>query len=276
METIGAVDVWIQPHTKECAGRWSAEMAHVLKLFGRETTLAGISIEEMVAEMDQAGIEKAVMSALMDPKGHIVTNEFVAEVINKYPGRFIGQFAYDPRTGMKAVRELENFVREFNFGGLKIEPFIFHTPPNDKVYYPLYAKCCELEIPVTIQVGHTAPLLPSATGKPIYLDEVALDFPELKIVAGHIGWPWTEEMISIAWKHPNVYIDTSAHTPKHYPPAFVHFLKTFGQDKSLFATDWPLLPFSRPMQEIDSLGLSRSIKRKFLRENALKVFPFRE
>lgn len=275
MDKIGVVDAWVQPHTKECAGRWTPEMAHVLKLFGRENTLlTGISIEEMVAEMEQAGVEKAVLSALMHPKGYIVPNEFVAEVINKYPGRFAGQFACDPRAGMKAVRELEKFVKQFNFKSLKIEPFIFYAPPNDKIYYPLYTKCCELDIPVTIQVGHTAPLLPSVTGRPIYLDEVALDFPELKIVAGHIGWPWTEEMISVAWKHPNVYIDTSAHTPKHYPSAFVQFLKTFGQEKCIFATDWPLLPFSRPIKEVEALSLPESVKRKFLRENALKVFKF--
>ena len=75
----------------------------------------------------------------------------------------------------------------------------------------------------------------------IYIDEVALDFPELRIVCGHIGWPWTEEMIAVAWKHANVLIDTSAHVPKHFPAEFVHFMKTFGKTKCCFASDWPLL-----------------------------------
>ena len=89
---------------------------------------------------------------------------------------------------------------------------------------------------------------PSETGRPIYIDEVALDFPELRIVCGHIGWPWTEEMIAVAWKHRNVWIDTSAHVPKHYPPAFVHFMKTFGKDKVCFATDYPLLQWDRVLE----------------------------
>src|SRR5947209_1137952 len=81
------------------------------------------------------------------------------------------------------------------------------------------------------------------TGRPLYVDRVAVDFPELRIVAGHIGWPWTEEMIAIAQKHPNVWIDTSAHVAKHFPPPFVHFLKTFGKDKCIWASDWPILDF---------------------------------
>src|SRR5229473_5301890 len=80
-------------------------------------------------------------------------------------------------------------------------------------------------------------------------------FPELRIVCGHIGWPWTEEMIAVAWKHRNVWIDTSAHVPRHYPPAFVHFLKTFGRDKVCFATDYPLLPWERVLKEVEALEL---------------------
>jgi hypothetical protein len=86
-------------------------------------------------------------------------------------------------------------------------------PPDNRRYYPLYAECVELGIPFCLQVGHTGPLCPSESGRPIpYLDHVALEFPELKIVAGHIGYPWTAEMIALATKYPNVYIDTAAYT----------------------------------------------------------------
>jgi uncharacterized protein len=89
------------------------------------------------------------------------------------------------------------------------------SSPNDKFYFPLYVTCIELDIPFCTQVGHTGPLMPSEPGRPIpYLDEVALTFPELRIVAGHIGYPWTDEMIGLAWKHENVFIDTSAHAPR--------------------------------------------------------------
>src|SRR5947207_2869574 len=116
-------------------------------------------------------------------------------------------------------------------------------------------------------------VFPSEVGRPLYLDEVALDFPELRIVGGHIGWPWTEEAIAVAWKHRNVWIDTSAHMPKHFPPTFVHFMRTFGQDKCLFASDWPLLPIARPLGELDEhCALGAAVRRKFLRANAVRAF----
>ena len=103
--------------------------------------------------------------------------------------------------------------------------------------------------------------------------QVALDFPELRIVGGHIGWPWTEEAIAVAWKHANVWIDTSAHVPKHFPPTFTYFMRTFGQDKCLFASDWPLLPLARPLRELDEhCALPEPVRQKFLRENAARAF----
>ena len=131
----------------------------------------------------------------------------------------------------------------------------------------------DLDVTFTTQIGHTGPLYPSEVGRPIYLDRVALDFPELRIVGGHIGWPWTEEAIAVAWKHANVWIDTSAHIPKHFPPTFTHFMKTFGQDKCLFASDWPLLPVGRPLAQLDEhCALPDAVRRKFLRENSIRAF----
>ena len=120
---------------------------------------------------------------------------------------------------MDAVRELRRCVRELGLRALRVVPWLWNLPPNDRRYYPLYAECIELGIPFCLQVGHTGPLCPSEPGRPIpYLDEVALEFPELVIVGGHIGYPWTDEMISLATKYPNVYIDTSAYKASRYPP----------------------------------------------------------
>ncbi|MBP6824838.1 MAG: amidohydrolase family protein, partial [Acidobacteria bacterium] len=105
-----------------------------------------------------------------------------------------------------------------------------------------------------------------------YLDEVALVFPELKIVAGHIGHPWTDEMIGVAWKHENVYIDTSAYLPRYYPPQLLHYLKTYGQDKVLFGTNFPMLSLEKCVQQVNELGLADDVKAKFLFQNAQRVF----
>jgi predicted TIM-barrel fold metal-dependent hydrolase len=109
----------------------------------------------------------------------------------------------DLRKPMEAVRELRRCVRESGFKALRVVPWLWGWPPDDRRYYPLYAECVELGIPFCTQVGHTGPLRTSQTGRPIpYLDTVALDFPELTIVAGHIGYPWTEEMIAVALDSP--------------------------------------------------------------------------
>jgi predicted TIM-barrel fold metal-dependent hydrolase len=171
------------------------------------------------------------------------------------------------------VRQIERCVKEYGFKAVKVEPFLWGKPPTHAMYYPIYAKCVELDITFTTQIGHTGPLYPSEVGRPLYLDQVALDFPELRIVGGHVGWPWTEEAIALAWKHRNVFIDTSAHVPKHFPPAFTHFMRTFGKTKCLFASDWPLLPISRPLEQLDEYcALPEEARRSFLRENAIRAF----
>lgn len=275
-EKVKVVDVWVNPSTLDCLKIWPAEMVHVAKLFGMQEILdKGIPIEETVRQMEEAGVEIGVLSAAWGAHMHL-PNDVVAEFIRRYPGRFIGSAAVSPMRPMEAVREVERAVKDLGMRAVRLFPYGWDLPFNDKRFYPIFTKCCELGVPVLTQVGHTAPTLPSEPGRPIYLDQVALHFPELKIVGCHIGWPWTEEMVAIAWKHPNVYIDTSAHLPKYYPPALLQFLKTWGQDKVLFASDYPLLPFDRCIRQVDELGLTPEVKRKFLRENAMRVFSLDE
>jgi uncharacterized protein len=149
-----------------------------------------------------------------------ISNDDVAEVVAHDPDRFVGVAAVPLNRPMEAVRELERAVGELGFKALRVLPWLWERPPTDRLYYPLFAKCVELGIPFCTQAGHTGPLMSSEVGRPVpYLDQVALDFPELTIVAGHIGYPWTDEMIGVAWKHKNVYIDTSAWAPRYYPPS---------------------------------------------------------
>lgn len=225
----------------------------------------GTKPSELIEEMDAARVEIAGLCGQ--------DSEWVADVCAQHPGRFFGIASPDPTDIMRCLRSIERSVEEFGFKAVKIEPFLWGKPPTDRMYYPIYAKCVELDVAFTTQIGHTGPLYPSEVGRPIYLDQVALDFPELRIVGGHIGWPWTEEAIAVAWKHRNVFLDTSAHLPKHFPERFVHFMKTFGKEKCLHASDWPLLPIARPLEQIDEhCQLSEEVRRKFLRENALRAF----
>ena len=114
--------------------------------------------------------------------------------------------------------------------------------------------------------------MPSEVGRPIYLDQVALDFPDLTIVGGHIGYPWTDEAIAVATKHPNVYIDTSAYTADRYPPQLVDYLKNHGSQKVLFGSNYPMMTPAKALSSLDALQLDDVVKSRFLADNARRVY----
>jgi predicted TIM-barrel fold metal-dependent hydrolase len=240
---------------------------------GNTIPTAEVPIEATVAAMDAGGVALGLIAAWHAPEGPLITNDQVAGWIAAHPTRLAGLAAVDLFKPMRAVRELRRCVKELGFKGLRVVPWLWGLPPNDRRYYPLYAECVELGIPFCTQVGHTGPLRTSETGRPIpYLDDVALDFPELVIVAGHIGYPWTEEMVAISRKYPNVYIDTSAYTVARYPPELVRYLREGGAKKVLFGTNYPMILPGRALEGLDSLGLDAATRDLFLSGNAKRVF----
>jgi len=114
--------------------------------------------------------------------------------------------------------------------------------------------------------------MPAEVGRPIYLDRVALDFPELVIVGGHIGYPWTDEAVALATKHENIYIDTSAYTVRRYPPALIDYIRSNGAAKVLFGTNYPMIAPEKALEGLDALGLTENIKAAFLGTNAARIF----
>lgn len=246
-----------------------------------DTTYNGLSLEDMLKRLDAAGIERAfLVAAKAGQTGHAasfhVPYEIVFDAVRQYPDRFSGLAGIDPTQGMDGVRELQRAVEEMGFIGAHIYPHWFELAPDHAKYYPFYAKCVELDIPVQLQVGQSLVYSPKnpkrSVGQPICLDAVACDFPELKLIGIHIGIPWTQEMIAMAWKHRNVFIGTDAHSPKYWPPEFVHYINTYGQDKVMFGTDFPVLGFERTVQEIEALGLRPEPYRKLMRDNAVRVY----
>jgi uncharacterized protein len=273
---------------------WTTE-AHAIRpqrdaFFGgkmkvKDNTLHGVTLEEKLRRMDAAGIERSFLIAtkvgpLMHKASYHIPYAMVAEAVNRYPDRFYGLAGLDPTEGMDGVRQLEQAVREHGFIGAHFYPHWFELAPDHARWYPFYAKCVELDIPVQLQVGQSMIYDPAhrlrSVGRPITLDAVACDFPELKLIGIHVGIPWTEEMIAMAWKHPNVYIGTDAHAPAYWPPAFVHYINTFGQDKVIFGTDFPVLDFEKTRQQIEALQLRPIPKRKMLRDNVLRVYGLDE
>src|SRR5215468_11691020 len=122
-------------------------------------------------------------------------------------------------------------------------PWLWALLPNDRRYYPVYATCIDLGVPFCTQIGHTGPLKRSETGRLIpYLEDVLLDFPELVVVGGHVGFPWLDELITLTVKFPNFFVDTSAYTVRRLPSGFVDYMKGLGATRVMFGTNWPMIP----------------------------------
>ncbi len=225
-----------------------------------------------VGLMDEGGIDRMLISAWSAPRNNMISNDEVADFVAEAPDRLVGVGSVDLSRPMEAVAEIRRCVRELGFKAIRVLPWLWEVPPTDRRFYPVYVACVEEGVPFCTQIGHTGPLMPSEVGRPIYLDQVALDFPDLVIVGGHIGYPWTDEAIAVATKHENVYIDTSAYTVRRYPPALLDFMRSNGASKVLFGTNYPMITGQKALEGLDDVGLTDEQKSLFLGTNAKRVF----
>ncbi|MCR9106954.1 MAG: amidohydrolase family protein [Gammaproteobacteria bacterium] len=231
-----------------------------------------LPIEVTLGMMDQSGVDRSLISAWVAPRNVMISNDEVAGFVAKAPDRLVGVGSVDISKPMEAVREIRRCVSVLGFKAIRVLPWLWEVPPIDRRFYPVYTACCDLGVPFCTQIGHTGPLMPSEVGRPIYLDQVALDFPELKIVGGHIGYPWTDEAIAVATKHENVYIDTSAYIAKRYPQPLVEFMRGHGRNKVLFGTNYPMIMPSKALEYLPELALGDDVQELFLSANACRVF----
>ncbi len=285
-EDFKAIDAVVNIWTEEALSHrpdWTDDF-FVGKVKGKHSS-KGTSLEEMIDLMDEAGIEYTFLIAAKTgrvglPGCYHMPPEVVERAVAKYPKRFFGLTGIDPFQGMDGVRALEDDVKNKGFIGAHLYPHWFELAPNHARYYPFYAKCIELDIPIQMQVGQSLIYAKDnrcrSVGRPICLDDIACDLPELKLIGTHVGIPWHEEMIAMAWKHENVYICTDAHSPKYWPESVWKYINSYGQDKVIFGTDFPVLRFARTVAEVRDHGLKPAVERKFLRDNVIKLYRLDE
>ena len=267
----GIVDVWMQHPNRAFL---TSPMFDSLRRWTHGGLPEGdLPVEKTCSVMDAADVRIGLLCAWWGPQGPLISNDEVASIVARYPDRFVGVASVDLARPLDAVRELRRCVYDLGFRALRVVPWLRGLPPDDRRYYPLLAECVDVGIPFCTQVGHTGPLCPSEPGRPIpYLDHVALEFPELVIVGGHIGYPWTAEMIALATKYPNVYIDTSAYKATRYPPELVDYLRGHGRWKVLFGSNHPAWPARDCLEGLGELGLDDETTALFLHGNAERVF----
>ena len=268
------IDAWMQHPTRRFLEQPFLES---LRRWSRKEAFPEVPLEATIGTMDEAGVRVGLAAAWTGPQGDLISNDEVAACVREYPDRLIGVASVNLAQPMEAGRELRRAVRDLGFRALRIVPLLWGLPPDERRYYPLHAECVELDIPFCLQVGHTGPLRSSEPGRPIpYLENVALEFPELRIVAGHIGSPWQDEIIFLARKFPNLYIDTSAYKASRFPQPFVEFLRAGGFRKVLFGTNYPMLTAAACLEALPSLSLSEEAQQAFLYKNAAKLFKVEE
>ena len=278
-----AIDAVVNIWTREALSQrpdWGDDF-FVGKMNAKDSLMTGLSLDEMVERMETAGIEKAFLIAAHAgrvgmPGCYHMPYEVVARACEEYPDRFYGLAGIDPFDGMDGVRAFEDAVQNMGFFGAHLYPHWYELAPDHAKYYPFYAKCCELDVPIQMQVGqsmvYSKEYRTRSVGQPITLDAVACDLPELKLIGIHVGIPWHDEMISMAWKPENIYIGCDAHRPKYWPKSFTHYVNSYGQDKVIFGTDFPVLDFKKTTDDINEIGFKPEVRRKLMRDNAIRIY----
>jgi len=248
--------------------------------FRRAATAVAADDAGVMAEIDRATISHVLITGFDEASTGgttFVTNECVAAVCARHPTRFIPFAGIDVMRGAAAVRTLDGWVRHRGFRGVSLRPFMVGLPADDRHYYPVYAKCVELGVPVSIHASaNWTENRPSDLGHPRYFDRVACDFPELKLILSHAGYPWVLEACLLAWKHPNVYLELAAHRPRYFtaPGAGWEPLLRYGQttiqDKILYGSGAFLIgrPPAELLAEMRALPLAPGVMEKWLWRNA--------
>jgi len=232
-------------------------------------------VADFVKEMNEAGITWGVVAArdLETTFQYKITNEHVADLVRQFPSSFIGLAGVDPNKGMDAVRELDHALRELKLRGVSFDPYMHQRPANDKKYYPLYAKCVELDACVSFTTGPGG-FVPDAIidhASPRVIDEVARDFPELRIMISHGGYPWVTEAIAVAWRHRNVYLDISGYEEFPGSEPYVQAANGLLRSKMIFASGHPYVPFKRALKVFDRLAIKAEVREHFLYKNAVNA-----
>jgi len=260
--------IWLPPDTIPPHERY-------LELYKPQERLKPIPIEQEIAELRACGVERAVIfgSDLETRYGKKVPNEAIAELVQQHSDFFLGFAGVDPWKGMQAVRDLDYAYHELGLRGVNIGPWLYGLKPNDKRFYPIYTKAVELDIPIVLHTSsHFFRGVSMETGNPVYVDEVAIDFPELKLIASHAGWPWILQMVAVAWRHPNVYLENSAMLATYLHSDLVRYMDTpILADKFMFASDHPLLPIDRAAAAFLELPLKSENMEKMLWKNAERL-----
>lgn len=268
--TDGFIDCLVNVHLGDTAP--PAWMVRVKEdYFKTEAMFRTVELEALLDEMDANGVAKAILMANMTD-----TDQRAFRYAEARPDRFaVSLGGHDLLHPMDNLKRLTSLVANLPVAFTVIGPSFWgdgNYPPSDAVYYPLYTKCCELDLALCLNTGIPGPPLPADAQNPIHLDRVCLRFPELKLAMMHGADPWWDTAIRLMIKYRNLHLMTSAWSPKRLPEELLHFMRTRGADKVIYASDHPVLPITRCVGEAKKLDLPPDVLDKYLSRNARRFF----
>jgi predicted TIM-barrel fold metal-dependent hydrolase len=277
---VRAIDVHVHPSTPEYVDDALGEFGPACESYFR-TELPHHDVAAMAGVFRDANVLGVLFAwdARTNTGLPPVTNDFVAGCARDHPDAFIGFASVDPLAGAAAVSELERAVRDLGLRGLKLHPTAQGFRPDDRAVYPIYETAAALGIPVTVHTGTTGlgagmpggGHLKLELSRPIYIDAVAADFPNLQLVMAHPAWPWQDEQLAVALHKPNTWIDLSGWSPRRFAPDLVRNIKGQLQDRVLFGTDYPFLSHEQWFGAWDTLEVPEAVTEKVLLGNARRL-----
>ncbi len=233
--------------------------------------------EDIIAGLDANEVVKAVITGRDCETTYASMangNGAVLDFCQKCPEKFIGFWGVDPHKGMDGIRDLAKAVTENDtIRGAAVDPYLAKIYPNDARYYPVYAKCCELEIPIIFTTG-TASFVPGAVidhVAPRSIDFVARDFPELKIIMSHGGYPWVNEAIIVTQRNKNVFLEISEYELWPQADAYVEAANTIIGDKMMYASAHPFIDYREQLAKYAKLAFNEEVREKVMYANAAKL-----
>ncbi|GIH23962.1 4-hydroxyphenyl-beta-ketoacyl-CoA hydrolase [Acrocarpospora phusangensis] len=208
-----------------------------------------------------------------------ISNEEIAESCAAHADVLIPFASVDPWKGGAGVREARRLVGEYGVRGFKFHPSLQGMSPGNRAAYPLYEAIQDLGVPALFHTGQTGigAGVPGGGGirlkysNPMLIDDLAVDFPDLRIILAHPSFPWQDEALAVATHKPNVFIDLSGWSPKYFPPQLVRYANTLLKEKVLFGSDYPVITPDRWLADFDALDIKPEVRPKILKDNAVRL-----
>jgi uncharacterized protein len=272
-----AIDMHIHPFAPGSGGIPEAQRRYFRSTITHETAE---EMAEYYEKLDIFGVLLTIDSRTVTGSPPAVSNDYLAELVGRYPRQFIAFGSVDPWMGRDAIQEAERCVRDLGLRGLKFHPSLQRFFPDDDRFYPLWAKCSELGVPVLFHSGMTGigAGTPGGGGiktkycRPIpHIDDIAADFPGLTIIMAHPAFPWVQEQLAVLVHKPNVFMDLSGWSPKYFDPMIVQYANTRVPDKFMFGSDYAMISPERWLADFEQAGFSDEVRPRILLENAKRV-----